>query len=249
MKRLLPWVIAIGALGVVAAFLFSPQRQPGTMGGMAGQPAAPVTLSPAAPATATAAPAGEGKIVYTFTDEAKMREFATMMQQRQGLALRMAVSQDYWNAEQTAMAELDKKLTSDYQLDTTKNYFLDADRKVLLERELPAASPAGAPADQATVQPLPPGEEKIAYTFTDDAKLNEFATIMQQRQGVALRMAVLQDYWNQDKTAMDQLDKQLTDAYQLDLTKNYSLDTNRRVLIELPPAPAPAEAVPAAPTP
>ncbi len=106
-----------------------------------------------------------------------------------------------------------------------------------------AATPA-APAQPA--QPAAaakPGSEKIVYTFENQDKMMEFTKVWQRRQGVVVRMTVLQAYWEQERADLDQLNKTISTDYKLDVTKNYSLDTDRRVLIEreLPPAQEPVK--------
>ena len=87
-----------------------------------------------------------------------------------------------------------------------------------------------------------PSGEKIVHTFPDDAKMEEFKKLWQQRQGVLVRMSVLQAYWNEEQTLLDQLNHTLSTDDALDVSKSYSLDSARRVLIEqeAPPALPPA---------
>ena len=103
-----------------------------------------------------------------------------------------------------------------------------------------SSAPASSSATtQIGVQATPPASaEKIVHTFQDSAKMEEFAKIWQQRQGILLRMSVLQAYWNEEKTLLEQLNHTLSSQYALDVAKNYRLDDTRRVLIEQPPAPA-----------
>ena len=104
-----------------------------------------------------------------------------------------------------------------------------------------ATKPEVAPtAPQAATGPSK--EEKIVYTFPDQAKMEEFTKVWQQRQGIILRMTVLQAYWNEEQAALAQLNNKFSTDYKLDVTKNYTLDDKRRVLIEreappTPPAP------------
>ena len=116
-------------------------------------PAASTPEKPEAP-PAVAGSAGE-KIAYTFTDDAKMEGFAKLSQQRQGIFVRMTVLQAYFNEEQAALAQLNTKLTKDYNLDMTKNYSLDNKRRVLIEREAPPAAPqavSATPVEPAKTQ-------------------------------------------------------------------------------------------------
>ena len=102
---------------------------------------------PAATAVAPSVPEGE-KVVYTFSDQTKMEEFARLWQQRQRAVLRMTVLQSYWNEEQGVLQQLNDQLSKEYNLDVNKNYRFDNQRKVLVEVPAPAeaASPALAPA-------------------------------------------------------------------------------------------------------
>ena len=102
-----------------------------------------------------------------------------------------------------------------------------------------ASKPAAPPASQQ-----PAAQEKIAYTFEDEAKLNAFRELSQQRQAIVLRMTVLQAYWNQEQANLSKVEGKLAADYKLDLTKAYTLDSDRRVLIERPAAPV-QEATPA----
>jgi len=86
---------------------------------------------------------GKEKIVYTFSDDAKMSEFTNLWRQRQAVILRMTVLQSYWNEEQTVLKQLNEKFTTDYKLDVAKNYVLDDKRRVLIERELPPGAEVG----------------------------------------------------------------------------------------------------------
>ena len=106
---------------------------------------------------AAPAPKAEEKVAFTFENNAKMEEFTKLWQQRQGMIVRMTVLQAYWNEEQAGLAQLNNKLTADYKLDATKNYSLDAKRRVLIEREaapvsLPGANTASATPPAATIK-------------------------------------------------------------------------------------------------
>lgn len=247
MKRILPWIVGLGAVGAIAVLAGRGQGRPITT---------PVPQPPAQQATTPAAsvvPPGEEKIVYTFSDDAKIQEFAGLWQQRQATLLRQTVLQAYLNQEQANVTQLNDQLAADYQVDVTKNYFLDGQRKALLERPIPPTPPAPTelPAEQAT-QPAeapatptepttPPGEEKVVYTFPDDAKIQEFAERWQQRQATVIRLSVLQAYLNQEQTNATQLNEKLAADYQVDVTKNYFLDGQRKVLLERPTPPEPAQ--------
>ena len=109
----------------------------------------------------------------------------------------------------------------------------------------------------ATMPPAPGAakagseKEKIVHTFEDAAKMEEFAKLWQQRQGILVRMSVLQAYWNEEQTLLDQLNHTLSGQYALDIKKSYYLDGKRRVLIEqeTPPTPSGTPSTPSQSTP
>ena len=116
----------------------------------------------------------------------------------------------------------------------------------------PAATPtaqAGLPAEASAKAGN--GKEKIVHTFEDAAKMEEFAKLWQQRQGILVRMSVLQAYWNEEQTLLDQLNHTLSGQYALDVSKSYYLDGTRRVLIEqeTPPVPPATPSTPSQSTP
>ena len=145
MKRALPWVIGLGCTGAVVVFLIGQNKPSGTA---IAEPTSK-QVAPAQPAQPAPAAAAE-KIVYTFDSDEKVKEFETLWRQRQAAIVRMSVLQAYWNDEQNGLTQLNSKLTTDYTVDIQKNYALDPQRRVLIEREdlpPPAAAPA-APAAQ-----------------------------------------------------------------------------------------------------
>ena len=104
-----------------------------------------------------------------------------------------------------------------------------------------AAQPPAAPAVKAgDTKPsdAKPAEGKIAYTFKDDTEIQEFMKLSQQRQGIFLRMTVLQAYFSQERAALEELNNKIASMYKLDSTKNYSLDNQRRALVEVETPPA-----------
>ena len=94
----------------------------------------------------------EGKVAFTFSNDDQMKQFAQIWQQRQVVLTRMAVLQDYWSLEQSGLGTINKDLLSKFNLDVNKNYTLDTDRKVLVERETPAVVP---PAELGGSTPAP----------------------------------------------------------------------------------------------
>jgi len=235
MKNVLGYVFAgIAGLGLGLALRGAPQRTPPAVVERAKTQAIQESMSPV-----------EGPVVHTFADDEQMKSFAQRWQQRQGLLLRLAMLEAYWNNEQGTLNVINQKITSDYHLDTSKNYMLESERKVIVER--PASPPAEGAAAPQTPAPAAGGTpaEVVAYTFPDEAAMESFAKLWQQRQSIIVRMAVLKAYWDSEKQSLGDVDQTFVKDYNMDMAKQYSLDEKRRVLIERP-APAPAPAAPAA---
>jgi len=248
MKRIVPLLVVVGGVGLVlwAVVRSSAPRQP------VSQPAAlPASTPP--PAAVTAPPAAEAEpIVYQFEDEAKMREFAGLWQQRQKTLLRLAVLRAYWENEQAGSAALNTQLETQYHLSPTGNYILDAEKRVLMERPAPAAGAETTTLEGQPAQAPPAGPEEgtVVHTFSTDEELQAFGNLWQQRQGSGVRLTVLKSFWDEEDAELTKLNRTLTETYTLDVTKNYTLDAQRRVIIERPAvAPAAADVLPAAPAP
>ena len=257
MKRLVPLLVVVGGVGLVlwAVVRSSGQRQPVPQQAVAPAPTPPAqpTVPPpsAPPETVTTPPAVEGEqIVYQFDDEAKMREFAGVWQSRQKTLLRMAVLRAYWENEQAGSAALNTQLQTQYQLSPTGNYVLDAEKRVLIERPAPAADSEATPVEGQLAEATPEAEEgTVVHTFADEQELQAFGNLWQQRQGSGVRLAVLKSFWDEEDADLTKLNSTLTETYTLDVAKNYTLDAQRRVIIErpAPPAPPAADALPGAP--
>jgi hypothetical protein len=236
MKSIIPMVVA-ALVGIGGGYLIW------------GRQSTPPPVTTAGRAPAEIMPTGKEKVIFKFTDDEKLREFATLWQRRQGLLVRMAMLQGYWGDEQAKLNELNTQLNAQYSVDTAKNYTLDSDRKVLLERPETPPGPDGQPQAQP---PETSGPEKIVHTFADEPAMRTFAELWQQRQALIVRMAVLQSYWENDNQVLQQLNGQLSSDYKVDVTKDYIFDGQRKVLLEREPAPGGADGAapgaPAAPT-
>ncbi len=143
MQRATFWIIGAGLTGAALMLVLQAQER---------QTGAPASAQK--PAATPSAASGSEKIAFTFPDEDQMRQFAQLWQQRQATLTKMAVLQDYFTQEQTALADQNKQLLSTYNLDVSKNYTLDTDRKVLVEREAPPEQPAQPGQPQNQPQPL-----------------------------------------------------------------------------------------------
>jgi len=129
MKRTTLWILGATMTSLVLVISLRAQEQ---------------QVSKAAPAkdAKQSAPApDEGKVAFTFSDDAQMQQFAKLWKERQVVLTRMAVLQDYWSLEQSGLGNVNQELLAKFNLDVNKNYTLAADRKVLLEREAPSAPP------------------------------------------------------------------------------------------------------------
>ena len=135
MKRTLPWVLGVGCAGLALAFVLRGRSQEATTA--VAQQAGEASLQ-AAPAQASE----PEKVVFTFENDEKMNGFTNVWQQRQAMILRMTVLQSFWNEEQVRLTQLNKQLSDEYAVDVTKNYYLDGQRRVLIEREAPPPAPA-----------------------------------------------------------------------------------------------------------
>ena len=123
------------------------------------EPKAAAAPAPAAPAPQAAAPAAPAeKIAYTFSDDAKVEEFSRLWQQRQASVVRMTVLRSYFQEEQAALEQLNQRFAKDFNLDVTKNYRFDSQRKVIIEL------PADAATGQAQVSQAPPAGQPPAAT-------------------------------------------------------------------------------------
>src|SRR3989338_6241043 len=250
MKRIVPLVLVVGGVGLALWFVARAQRpQPALPSAPQAQtiPPAAVAPTPPSPESAVAPAQAEGTepVVYQFEDEAKMREFAGLWQSRQKTLLRLAVLQAYWDNEQSGAATLNTQLETQYHLNPANNYALDGEKRVLIERPGSAAPPESAPAEgQAAGAPASAEEGTVVHTFATEDEMKTFATLWQQRQGSGVRLAVLKSFWDEENTELTKLNGALTETYQLDVTKNYMLDANRRVIVERPAAAEPAPEAP-----
>ena len=113
--------------------------------------------------------------------------------------------------------------------------------------EQAAPSPTGQPAASQAATPAA-GDEKVAFTFADDAQLQEFGRLWQQRQAIATRMAVLQSYWDEEQASFAKANEQLKQQYNLDVNKRYDFDAARKVIIEREAIPPVAGSTPGQPT-
>lgn len=109
----------------------------------------------------------------------------------------------------------------------------------LQAQERPATKPAAATtASNAPAAASQDPQEKAAFTFTDDAQMRQFGQLMQKRQAMVTRMAVLQAYFENEQTGLKELNDELLNKYHLDTNKNYRLDPQHKTILEQPEEPA-----------
>ncbi len=105
---------------------------------------------------------------------------------------------------------------------------LPAKERKTKEKETPA------PAAEA-----PKAEEgEATFTFQDEAQMQQFALLWGRRQASLTRLAVLQDYATEEQAKLGKVNEELMSQYHLDVNKHYTLNTDRKVLIEHPAPPA-----------
>lgn len=75
-------------------------------------------------------------------------------------------------------------------------------------------------------------DRELATATNDGARASQGAELQKQRESVTLRLQVLQTYWDRDQTALTRVNQSLSDAYGIDLTTAYTLNLQRRVLLE-----------------
>ena len=146
MRRVLAVGMVFGCVAIAVAAGMSAQAKDNPA------PADPAAASAASPAQPAAAQKEGDKVVFTFDSDENMKAFETLWRQRQVAAVRMTVLQSYWNEEQALMTKLNEQLAKDYQVDVSKAYSLDPEKKVLIEHSdqeaMPvpqAPSPASSP--------------------------------------------------------------------------------------------------------
>ena len=239
MKRAVAWVVVAGV--VVALVVVMRQQGPkaATVSKTSVATAAPSVFKNASapPASALAQlPAAGEKIVHTFSDDSQIQDFLKLFQLRQATVLREAMLQGYLTGEQANLNKIHDEITKQYGLDLSKAYTLNTAQRTVVENP-PLAPPGEGAAPAAGSEAATP---KVAYTFPDDEAVKTFSKQWQQRQAASVRIAVLQAYLSQERGNLTQLDDKFKTMYQVDITKNFNLNRQRRVLIELEQPPAPA---------
>ena len=220
MKQRAPLVIGVILVAVIVGAVL-----------VRSQGKAPGSLAPASPSTPEGT-APEGPVAYTFKDDQALRAFAEIWRSRQNVVLRMTILRSYWDREQALLGETNGQLKETYGVEPSENYFLNAEKRVLVERPAPVQDqPAGEtpPATEAASE-APPVDGREIHSFPDETAMQAFAQLWQQRQSIILRMKVLEAYWRNEQDALKGMNDQLASAYGLDATKNYFLVGQRRVI-------------------
>lgn len=79
--------------------------------------------------------------------------------------------------------------------------------------------------------------QAVVFTFADEAQLQAFANVWRKRERLLARLATLQEYWAAEQQDLAGLNQRLAAEYHVDVAKSYTLDPQRKVLIEQPPSP------------
>lgn len=151
MRRVSGWVITAGCVGAFAALVLyihgrglssiavAAAKEPAKT-----QAARPPASPPASPAPAAEKKQPQEKVAYSFSDQAKVDEFGKLWQQRQATVIRMSVLKSYFQEEQATLEKLNAQFSKDYNLDVTKNYRFDNERKAIIEIAGPPTEPQTA---------------------------------------------------------------------------------------------------------
>ena len=118
------------------------------------------------------------------------------------------------------------------------------------ERQIAKAPAAPASAASTPAQPpAAPPAGTVVHTFADQTEMEQFAQVWRQRQAALARSAVLESYLSQEQQALKQISEELLNKYHLNVDKAYTLDTERKALLERegPPPGQEAAAMPGQP--
>ena len=80
-------------------------------------------------------------------------------------------------------------------------------------------------------------DEKVVYAFKDQDELQQFSQLFMVKQNIITRLAVLQSYAAQEGANLEQINGQLFLKFKVDPNKSYTLDAEKRTLIERPTPP------------
>ena len=256
-NRGLLWIVGIVAvLGIALSVLRSPfQPARSTQGTSDGsQSTAPEPSKSQTPAQAVQSSAeilpGE-KVAHVFADEAGMRAFTQVWKERQQVLLHLRVLQEYRRETQAVIEQLRGQLTGTYGIDLAQPFYhLDREAHVLREqRPSPATQRDGESAQAQDAAQVSPESKKgrIIHTFSSDREIEQFDNLWGEHQDRVLRMMVLEEYWKQEQNTISQFNDKLAATYHLDVTKNYTLDATRRLILEISQQTGPSTALSPAP--
>lgn len=159
------------------------------------------------------------KIIYTFNDDDEVKEFAQLAQMKMTVINKMSVLENYIIMEKNNLDEVNGQLLLKYKIDPVKNYSLDANNKKIFEN-LPEVSNSEKKS------------EKPVYDFISDDDMKNFVNMIQAKQSVLNRITILQEYLISEKNNFDRVSGQLILKFKIDPAKNYSLDSEKKVIIE-----------------
>ncbi|HPG30758.1 MAG TPA: hypothetical protein PKY81_07880 [bacterium] len=172
-----------------------------------------------AESTADTGSASGTNIIYTFNGEDEIKEFAQLAQMKMAVINKMSVLENYIVLEKNNLDEVNGQLLLKYKIDPVKNYSLDANTKKIFEN-----SPDVSNSEKKT--------EKSVYDFASDDDMKNFVNMIQVKQSVLNRITILQEYLISEKNNFDRVNGQLILKFKIDPAKNYSLDSEKKVIIE-----------------
>ncbi len=164
----------------------------------------------------------EPKIVYSFNNEEEIKEFAQFAQFKFTVINKISVLENYINLEKNNLDEINGQLLLKYKIDPSKNYSLDTKEKKIFETETDSVP---------EIQKKEPSS-KLIYNFVSDDDIKNFVAMIQIKQSVLNRITVLQDYLLSEKNNIDRINGQLILKYKIDPSKNYSLDPDKKIIVE-----------------
>ena len=160
--------------------------------------------------------AAENQEIYKFTSDEEMKYFVELIQGKQSVVNKIAVLENYRLIEQSNSDQLNGQLLLKYKVDPAKNYSLDTKKNQLIEHEN-ASDTVG----------------KIIYSFQNEDDLKAFAQLIQLKQSVLNRIAVLQNYQLTERANLENVSGQLMLKFRIDPNKNYNLDPEKKIVTEV----------------
>lgn len=154
--------------------------------------------------------------VFKFSNDGEMKYFIELIQGKQAIVNKIAVLENYRAIEQSNSDQINGQLLLKYKIDPSKNYALDTKKNQLLESEN-ANDTNGI----------------VIYSFQSEDDLKAFAQLIQLKQTILNRIAVVQNYQLAERANLENVSGQLMLKYRIDPNKNYNLDPEKKIIFEV----------------